>query len=120
MMVINTPVNPDPNAQGMLATNPDAKKGPRKTLTGIPCKTGIAWSFDAATGEFLWAKQTVEQNLVARIDGKGLVSVNEASVISDLKKTYRICPTLRAAATGRWVRIIRRRTSCSFPWPMLH
>ena len=22
----------------------------RKTLTGVPCKTGIAWSFDAANG----------------------------------------------------------------------
>ena len=93
MMVINTPVNPDANAPGMLATNPNARRGPRKTLTGIPCKTGIAWSFDAATGEFLWAKQTVEQNLVAKIDGKGLVSVNEASVISDVNKTYHICPT---------------------------
>src|SRR5262245_36239462 len=57
MMVINTPVNPDANAAGMLAMNPDARRGPRKTLTGVPCKTGIAWSFDAATGEFLWAKQ---------------------------------------------------------------
>jgi alcohol dehydrogenase (cytochrome c) len=93
MMIINTPVNPDPRAQGMLSVNPDARRGQRKTLTGIPCKTGIAWSFDAANGEFLWAKQTVEQNLVARIDGKGLVSVNEASVISDVNKTYQICPT---------------------------
>ena len=93
MMIINTPVNPDPRAQGMLSVNPDARRGMRKTLTGIPCKTGIAWSFDAANGEFLWAKQTVEQNLVARIDGKGLVSVNEASVISDVNKTYQICPT---------------------------
>src|SRR5438876_10103858 len=38
-------------------------------------------------------KKTVEQNLVARIDGKGLVSVNEASVISDVNKTYRVCQT---------------------------
>jgi alcohol dehydrogenase (cytochrome c) len=93
MMVINTPVNPDPNATGMLSTNRDARRGPRKTLTGVPCKTGIAWSFDAATGEFLWAKQTVEQNLVSRIDGKGNVSINEANVLSDVNKTYRICPT---------------------------
>ena len=42
----------------MLSVNPDARRGPRKTLTGVPCKTGIAWSFDAATGEFLWAKPT--------------------------------------------------------------
>src|SRR5256712_2391821 len=91
MMIINTPVNP--SAADMLSVNPDARRGPRKTLTGVPCKTGIAWSFDAANGEFLWAKPTNEQNLVARIDGKGLVSVNEASVISDVNKTYRICPT---------------------------
>jgi len=65
----------------------------RKTLTGIPCKTGIAWSFDAATGEFLWAKQTVEQNLVANIDRRGLVTVNENSVLKDVNKTYSICPT---------------------------
>jgi alcohol dehydrogenase (cytochrome c) len=92
MMVINTPVNPDANA-GMLSVNPSARRGPRKTLTGIPCKTGIAWSFDAASGEFLWAKPTVEQNLVARIDGTGLVSVNEDVVLTDINKTYHVCPT---------------------------
>jgi alcohol dehydrogenase (cytochrome c) len=93
MMVINTPVNPDTGAAGMLSVNPDARKGPRKTLTGIPCKTGIAWSFDAANGEFLWAKQTVEQNLVANIGPKGQVTVNEDMVMKDLTKTYNICPT---------------------------
>ena len=93
MMVINTAVNPDARAGGMLSINPDAKKGPRKTLTGIPCKTGIAWSFDAATGEFLWAKQTTAQNLVANIDPKGKVTVNEDMVMKDVTKTYSICPT---------------------------
>ena len=91
MMIINTPVNPD--ATGMLAVNPNARRGPRKTLTGIPCKTGIAWSFDAANGEFLWAKPTTEQNLVARIDPKGLVTVNEDAVLKEIGKTYHICPT---------------------------
>jgi hypothetical protein len=77
-------VNPDPGAAGMLSVNPDAKRGPRKTLTGVPCRTGIAWSFDAANGEFLWAKSTVEQNLVAKVDGKGLVTVNENVVLYQL------------------------------------
>jgi alcohol dehydrogenase (cytochrome c) len=93
MMVINSPVNPDVTAAGMLSVNPDARRGPRKTLTGVPCKTGIAWSFDAANGEFLWAKQTVEQNLVARIDPKGLVTVNEAAVLKEVGKFYHVCPT---------------------------
>ena len=91
MMIINTPVNP--SATGMLSVNPDARRGPRKTLTGVPCKTGIAWSFDAANGEFLWAKPTNEQNIVARIDPKGLVTVNENAVLKDVNKTYHVCPT---------------------------
>jgi len=93
MMVINSPVNPDPTAAGMLSINPDAKRGPRKTLTGVPCKTGIAWSFDAANGEFLWAKSTVEQNVVRRIDPKGLVTVNEEAVLKEVGKAYHVCPT---------------------------
>jgi alcohol dehydrogenase (cytochrome c) len=93
MMVINTPVNPEASAAGMLSINPNAKRGPRKTLTGIPCKTGIAWSFDAANGEFLWAKQTVEQNLVEKIDAKGFVTVNEDVVLKEPGKTYHMCPT---------------------------
>ena len=91
MMIINTPVNP--SGGGMLAVNPNASGGRRKTLTGVPCKTGIAWSFDAGNGEFLWAKPTVEQNLVGRIDERGLVTVNEDSVLKDVNKTYHICPT---------------------------
>jgi alcohol dehydrogenase (cytochrome c) len=93
MMIINTPVNPDASAAGMLSVNPNARREQRKTLTGVPCKTGIAWSFDAASGEFLWAKQTTEQNLVARIDPKGLVTVNEDVVLKEEGKTYQICPT---------------------------
>ncbi len=91
MMIINTPVNP--SATDFLAMNPNARRGPRKTLTGVPCKTGIAWSFDAATGEFLWAKATTQQNLVAKIDQKGLVTVNEDVVLKEVNKTYSICPT---------------------------
>jgi alcohol dehydrogenase (cytochrome c) len=91
MMIINTPVNP--SATDMLSVNPDARRGPRKTLTGVPCKTGIAWSFYAATGEFLWAKPTTEQNIVARIDPKGLVTVNENAVLKEVGKTYHVCPT---------------------------
>ena len=91
MMVITTTVNPDPI--GMLSVNPNARRGPRKTLTGIPCKTGIAWSFDAASGEFLWARPTTEQNLVARIDPRGLVTVNEDVVLKEVGKTYHVCPT---------------------------
>jgi alcohol dehydrogenase (cytochrome c) len=91
MMIISTKVNP--LSAGMLAVNPNVSGGPRKTLTGVPCKTGIAWSFDAANGEFLWAKPTVEQNVVSRIDERGHVTVNEDAVLKEVGKTYHICPT---------------------------
>ena len=91
MMTMTTAVNPD--ASVMLSVNAAARGKPRKTLTGVPCKTGIAWSFDAATGEFLWARATNEQNLVAKIDGKGLVTVNEDAVLKEIGKTYHVCPT---------------------------
>jgi len=91
MMTMTTPVNPDPSV--MLAVNPAARGKPRKTLTGVPCKTAIAWSFDAATGEFLWARSTTEQNLVATIDSKGFVTVNEDVVLKEIGKTYHVCPT---------------------------
>ena len=91
MMTMTTPVNPDSSV--MLGVNPGARGKPRKTLTGVPCKTGIAWSFDAATGEFLWARATNEQNVVAGIDSKGLVTVNEEAVLKEIGKTYHVCPT---------------------------
>jgi alcohol dehydrogenase (cytochrome c) len=91
MLTITTPVNPD--ASVMLGVNPGARGKPRKTLTGVPCKTGIAWSFDAATGEFLWARATNEQNIVAKIDPKGLVTVNEDVVLKEIGRTYHVCPT---------------------------
>ena len=93
MMPITTPVHPDPKAEGMMATGRGAASASRKTLTGVPCKTCIMWSFDAAKGDFLWAKSTVVQNLVNKIDPKGLVTVNQDMLMRDLHKTYHQCPT---------------------------
>jgi alcohol dehydrogenase (cytochrome c) len=93
MMPITTAVNPDPKAEGMMAVGRGAKSASRKVLTGVPCKTGIMWSFDAAKGDFLWAKQTAVQNLVNKIDNKGKVTVNPDMIMTDINKTYPICPT---------------------------
>jgi alcohol dehydrogenase (cytochrome c) len=93
MMPITTKVAPDPRAQGMMAVGRHAAAPSRKTLTGAPCKTSIVWSFDAARGDFLWAKSTVFQNLVNGIDVRGKVTVNPANVMTDLHKDYHQCPT---------------------------
>jgi alcohol dehydrogenase (cytochrome c) len=93
MMPITTPVHPDPKAKGMMATGRNAASASRRTLTGVPCKTSIMWSFDAAKGDFLWAKSTVYQNLVKDIDAKGQVTANPEMFMTDISKTYQQCPT---------------------------
>lgn len=93
MMPITTKVNPDVKAEGMMAIGRNAASSRRKTLTGVPCKTSIMWSFDAAKGDFLWAKSTAVQNMVERIDEAGLVKVNEEQLMRDFQKVYHQCPT---------------------------
>jgi len=93
MMPITTPVHPDAKAEGMMAVGRHADSASRRTLTGVPCKTSIMWSFDEAKGDFLWAKSTVFQNLVNGIDPKGKVTVNPDEVMTDIHKVYHQCPT---------------------------
>jgi len=93
MMPIATPVHPDAGATGMMAMGRRAASAGRKTLTGVPCKTSIMWSFDEAKGDFLWAKSTVFQNLVSGIDAKGQVTVNPDQLMRDINKVYHQCPT---------------------------
>ena len=94
MFPITTEVDPDPKAEGMMAIGRNAKSKSRRTLTGAPCKTTIMWSFDAAKGDFLWAKNPLsEQNLPRSINNRGMVTVNEEQVMMDMKKEYHQCPT---------------------------
>jgi alcohol dehydrogenase (cytochrome c) len=93
MMPITTPVHPDATTRGMLSVGHGVEAASRKTLTGVPCKTSIMWSFDALKGNYLWSKSTVPQNLVNKIDQKGAVTVNPDMLMRDVNKTYHICPT---------------------------
>ncbi len=55
----------------------------RKVITGIPRKTGVVYTLDRETGEFLWATPTVAQNLISDIDGTaGKVTENPEVVFS--------------------------------------
>jgi alcohol dehydrogenase (cytochrome c) len=92
MLPMTLDVNPDPKAEGMMAVGKVGATKTRRTLTGVPCKLGVMWSFDAAKGDFLWAKSTIYQNVVKGIDAKGKVTVDESQLMRDLKKTYFHCP----------------------------
>ena len=67
-LLVETAVSPDPKEVPWI--NPRIKPGERrKVITGIPGKTGLVYTLDRTTGEFLWARPTVMQNVITKIDG---------------------------------------------------
>ncbi len=93
-LLVDTAVAPDPAAVSWI--NPRIRAGEvRRVLTGIPGKTGIVYTLDRETGEFLWATPTVTQNVVSNIDGAtGAVSENSEVVFGALGQEVLACPTL--------------------------
>ncbi len=93
-ILIDIAVAPDPEAVSWI--NPRLQPGEvRKVMTGIPGKTGIVYTLDRETGEFLWATPTVAQNVVSDIDGAtGAVTENSEVVFNALGQEVLACPTL--------------------------
>ena len=85
-----------PSAADVSWINPRIKPGERrKVITGIPGKTGIVYTLDRQTGEFLWAKPTVMQNVVASIDGAtGRVRTNPETLFTAVGQQRFVCPTV--------------------------
>ncbi len=91
-LLVDTQVAPDPKAVSWI--NPRIKPGEkRQVLTGIPGKTGIIYTLDRKTGEFLWATPTVRQNVVQKIDGNGEVTMNPATVFTGPDQALDVCPS---------------------------
>ena len=92
-LLVDTRVAPDPTAVRWI--NPRLRAGEtRQVVTGIPGKTGVVYTLDRATGEFLWATPTVTQNVISNIDGAtGDVSENAEVVFSALGQEVFVCPT---------------------------
>ena len=93
-LLVDTAVAPDPAAVSWI--NPRIERGEvRRVLTGIPGKTGVVYTLDRATGEFLWATPTVTQNVISSIDGAtGAVSENAEVVFRAEGQEVLACPTL--------------------------
>jgi PQQ-dependent dehydrogenase (methanol/ethanol family) len=91
-LLIDTAVAPDPDEVEWI--NPDIRPGEvRKVLTGIPGKSGIVYTLDRETGEFLWARPTVRQNVVDTIDEvTGKVTDNPLTVFTAAGQTRLVCP----------------------------
>ena len=92
-ILVDTAVAPDPDAVAWI--NPRIRPGEeRRVVTGIPGKTGVVYTLDRETGEFLWATSTVTQNVISDIDGAtGAVTENAELVFSALGQEVLACPT---------------------------
>ena len=92
-LLVDTAVAPD--ASEVTWINPRIQPGEvRRVVTGIPGKTGVVYTLDRETGEFLWARNTVTQNVISDIDGAtGAVTENAELVFSAEGQEVLACPT---------------------------
>ena len=93
-LLVETRVAPDPDAVQWI--NPNLRAGEvRKVITGIPGKTGVVYTLDRETGEFLWATSTVEQNVIVDIDGAtGAVTENPEVIFRETEQIVFVCPSV--------------------------
>ena len=93
-LLVDTAVAPDPDEVEWI--NPNLEAGEvRKVITGIPGKTGVVYTLDRETGEFLWATPTVFQNVITNIDGvTGEVILNEEVIFRENEQIVFVCPHL--------------------------
>ena len=91
--LVDVEVAPDPSEVAWI--NPALTPGERRrVVTGIPGKTGVVYTLDRETGEFLWARETLHQNVITGIDGAtGKVSVNEELIVGPFVEIL-VCPSL--------------------------
>ena len=93
-ILVDTAVAPAPDAVSWI--NPRIRPGEvRKVMTGIPGKTGVVYTLDRETGEFLWATPTVAQNVIDHIDGAtGAVTENAEVIFTAEGQTVLACPNM--------------------------
>ena len=92
-LLVETRVAPDPEAVTWI--NPNLQFGEvRKVITGIPGKTGVVYTLDRETGEFLWATPTIHQNVIQDINGTtGTVTENPEVIFRESEQVVFVCPT---------------------------
>ncbi len=93
-ILIDTAVAPDASAVAWI--NPRVRSGQvHKVITGVPGKTGLVYTIDRETGQFLWARPTVEQNVITRVNTEsGAGVVNEEKLFTGPNQEMLVCPSL--------------------------
>jgi len=92
-LLIDTTLAPDPAAVKWI--NPRVRSGEqRKIITGIPGKTGLVYTLDRETGQFLWARETTQQNVISNVNTEsGASTVNPDKLFTAAGQERLICPS---------------------------
>jgi alcohol dehydrogenase (cytochrome c) len=92
-LLIDTEVAPNPDAVKWI--NPRVRNGEvRKVITGVPGKTGLIYTIDRETGQFLWARETVQQNVIGSVNTEsGAATVNPEKMFTRVGQELLICPS---------------------------
>ena len=91
-ILVDTVIAPDATEVDWI--NPKVTPGRlRHVVTGIFGKTGVFYSIDRQTGEFLWARHTVDQNLISHIDPlTGRATIPAAQIPTEVGQQFTLCP----------------------------
>jgi len=92
-LLVDTVVAPNPEEVDWI--NPRVRNGEeRRVITGIPGKTGLVYTLDRETGEFLWARQTIHQNVITGINTEsGAATVDPSKMFTRVGQELLICPS---------------------------
>ena len=93
-LLIDTAIAPDPDAVEWI--NPRVRPGEvRKVVTGVPGKTGLVYTVDRDTGQFLWARETIMQNVISEVNTEsGAGIVNPDMLYTGVGQEKLVCPSL--------------------------
>jgi PQQ-dependent dehydrogenase (methanol/ethanol family) len=94
-LLLDTAVAPDDDAVRWI--NPRVRSGEsRKVITGIPGKTGLVYTLDRVTGQFLWARETTVQNVIEDVNVEsGAAAINRDMLFTAPGQEKLICPATR-------------------------
>jgi alcohol dehydrogenase (cytochrome c) len=99
-ILVDTKLSPD--ASEVRWINPALQAGEtRKVVTGAFGKPGIFYSIDRVTGQFLWARETTYQNVIADIDTTTGRATHPLDMIpTEVGQSILVCPS--DAGGKRW------------------
>jgi alcohol dehydrogenase (cytochrome c) len=104
MMLVDTPMHPNPNAEGMLAANSNISEKKVRTLVGMPCKNPVFWALEADNGKFFYARETFHgaENIYKSIDPvTGVPTINQDVVYDHEGKKIFYCSSHSGGRDGQ-------------------